>query len=974
MGQNDVIIMTKNFITAFYDLGITDDILAHMDKNIIGFGTQSGQYAVGSDAVESLLYRELAMVSPCKIVKLRLRDSKPQPGEQTVSATVVLRTSRENNVVTMYRILFMYHLRDDLSPLLQGIHIVKDTRHAATYRLVSSSMLNRRMEAQLEQEGSVRVVPSYTGCASFACLMDGSRAFSFFSDELWEMLGYTSRQAFDKLAAGGLEAMLPVNERSAARNALSMQLMRHDSYQLEYHLPRLDGTRIWVMECGRRGLSAEGKVVTQGVILDITPLREASESFLYHESYDELTKLYNKRAFCQKAQENIRLHPEKKFEIMHMDIERFKIINDLFGEESGDELLKYLAKFFLNLDLPYTVFGRMHSDHFLLCYPAEHENRQRFVHSLCALAGSYVLDYNVVPRFGVYCVQDTNLSVSSMCDRAGLALNRAKHSGLMVCAEYDEDMRQSIVNEQEIVNDMTDALANGEFFIYIQPKYEPVAEKIVGGEALVRWMHPVRGCISPAEFIPIFEHNGFIFQLDQYVWKETCKLLRKWMDEGKTPMPISVNVSRVDLYNAGLVDVLHGLIETYKIPAHLLELEVTESAYVDNPQRLIEVTKRLQSLGFMILMDDFGSGYSSLNMLKDMPVDLLKIDLKFLDSRDQSGRGGNILNSIVRMAKWLKIPVIAEGVETRQQAEFLRTLGCNCVQGYYYSKPISVQEYEQLIMMNACIPSSGKRPWLDAMDTEELLNPNAQFNIIFNSMNGGIGIYEYVDHRLDILRVNDGYYEMFEEDRNNFYMQDRQVIERLHKDDQEAFLAVLEEAGKEGGVTQCRVRRLCRNGKYIWLHVRISVIASDGERRLFYLAMENINELQEKSIEMQSLFDHLPCGFGICRLTDDRLQIKFMSRWMYEINEISPEDFSRETGGDLGRLLKDARLEAWLKKKVVQAHEKQRTERIKYTFKTWTGKEKQLQVLFNTVRDESGDYLCYFLLQDMKELQAFRGH
>ena len=246
---------------------------------------------------------------------------------------------------------------------------------------------------------------------------------------------------------------------------------------------------------------------------------------------------------------------------------------------------------------------------------------------------------------------------------------------------------------------MKGSLRRGEFLVYLQPKYELMSERIVGAEALVRWLHPQLGFISPARFIPIFEQNGFIYQLDKYVWEKTCQLLKDDIDHGRPVLPISINVSRIDLYSPNIVKVFEELIDKYDIPPKLLELELTESAYVENPQQIIEIAKELQARGFPILMDDFGSGYSSLNMLKDMPVDILKIDLKFLSDTqgDDHGRGGNIMTSVVRMAKWLDVPVIAEGVETQAQVDFLRTIGCECVQGFFYSKPVPIEVYEDLV-------------------------------------------------------------------------------------------------------------------------------------------------------------------------------------------------------------------------------------------------------------------------------------
>ena len=287
-----------------------------------------------------------------------------------------------------------------------------------------------------------------------------------------------------------------------------------------------------------------------------------------------------------------------------------------------------------------------------------------------------------------------------MCDRALIAMGQAQNNGLLEYGVYKEDMRDGLVNEQMIANHMQRALERGEFLIYLQPKYDLAHERIIGAEALVRWRHPQLGFISPSRFVPIFERNGFIYKLDKYIWELACKLLRRELDEGRRALPISINVSRVDLYSPDIVRVIESLVKKYALPPSLLELEITESAYVDNPQHIIDITRELQGKGFVILMDDFGSGYSSLNMLKNLSVDVLKIDMEFLaynESVEQRARGSSILCSVVKMAKWLQLPVIAEGVETREQVEFLRAIDCECVQGYYFSKPVPVAKYEEMV-------------------------------------------------------------------------------------------------------------------------------------------------------------------------------------------------------------------------------------------------------------------------------------
>ena len=308
----------------------------------------------------------------------------------------------------------------------------------------------------------------------------------------------------------------------------------------------------------------------------------------------------------------------------------------------------------------------------------------------------YPLDFDIVPIFGVYLIAGKKITPDHMYDRANLAAKHCKGNYIRNYAFYTRQMSQEIEKEQRIVNSMKSALENHEFVVFYQPKYGLSDNQIAGAEALVRWKHPERGMISPGEFIPVFERNGFITKLDYYVWEQTCIQLRKWMDEGKNPLPISVNLSRVSLYNKDIVNVICNLVDSYRIPRRLFQVELTESAYNTNPKAVQDMMQRLREEGFYILMDDFGSGYSSLNVLKDIVVDVLKMDMKFFAGDDREGRGENIMAAVIRMAKWLNMPVVAEGVERIEQVEFLRSIGCEYVQGYYFAKPMPVEEYEKL--------------------------------------------------------------------------------------------------------------------------------------------------------------------------------------------------------------------------------------------------------------------------------------
>lgn len=417
----------------------------------------------------------------------------------------------------------------------------------------------------------------------------------------------------------------------------------------------------------------------------------------YLATYDELTGIYNKQAFYAKTKEMLLDNPDKNFDLLRINIERFKVLNDLFGESTGDKLLRYIGKFLKEINLPLCVSGRLYADNFVVCYEAGKGDSRRMINTLQMVADSFAINNRTILSFGLYRIDDKALPVSVMCDRANMALWKAKGNFKNPYCEYDEKMRQQVLKEQKIINAMEMAIQNKEFTLYLQPKYNIEKGTIIGAEALVRWISLENGFISPGDFIPVFENNGFVYEVDKFIWEESCRYLRKWLDEGREVHPISVNVSRIDLYDPKLVQHLVDLREKYQLPSQYLELEITESAYTEDPEQIITITRQLREAGFVILMDDFGTGYSSLNMLKDIQIDVLKLDMGFLKSSDYSAKGGNILTAILKMAESLKMQTIAEGVETKEQVEFLKSIGCKYVQGFYYSKPLPVDEFEKLI-------------------------------------------------------------------------------------------------------------------------------------------------------------------------------------------------------------------------------------------------------------------------------------
>ena len=413
--------------------------------------------------------------------------------------------------------------------------------------------------------------------------------------------------------------------------------------------------------------------------------------------YDRLTGLYSKEFFYRQAAEQIKAHPERKYTIVSSNIENFKLYNDIFGVSEGDKLLQKIAEMFRGMTGDGEICGRYNADRFLLLLNQEQYSGD---YEYLVKAGQTVLNKikNAVMKWGIYEVIDASVPVETMCDRAFLAVDSIKGQYNTNLAVYDAALRNTLLREQRIIESMETALQEGQFAVYLQPKFSLQNDGLAGAEALVRWTHPEMGFLSPGEFIPLFEKNGFITQLDQYVWERACMLMHDWKVHNLEVTPISVNVSRADIYQADLLDILLGLIEKYELSPEMLHLEITESAYTEAPDQIIDTVERLRNQGFIIEMDDFGSGYSSLNMLNQMKLDVLKLDMKFIQNETAKPMEQGILRFIVELANWMNLSVVAEGVETLEQLEHVRGIGCDYVQGYFFAKPMPGSDFEKYLI------------------------------------------------------------------------------------------------------------------------------------------------------------------------------------------------------------------------------------------------------------------------------------
>ena len=391
---------------------------------------------------------------------------------------------------------------------------------------------------------------------------------------------------------------------------------------------------------------------------------------------------------------NLIFSSSKNIAFIQFDIRKFKLINDLYGEKFGDEILNFIIKRLGEYCHEEQFFINLRSDVFMIV--TEYGNEEELTELVKHLDERITNFKNVKLQlsYGIYTVEDKTMELRQMEDRSAMARKAAKNNILTNVVFYKEQFKVSLYNRKFIEENMQSAIAERQFMMYLQPKYSIAKNEIIGAEALVRWRHPERGMIYPNQFIPIIEENGFIKEVDYYIWGEACRFIRRCEEAGIRSCPVSVNVSRVHLQDNECIRMLSEMIDDNHISKELLELEITESA---DDQQISMKALLLKEAGFTLLMDDFGSGYSSLNILLETPFDVIKLDKKFMENMMVSNKGKLILEQVVLMADKLELGLLAEGVETKEQIDLLENIGCDQVQGYYYAKPMPEEEFFTLL-------------------------------------------------------------------------------------------------------------------------------------------------------------------------------------------------------------------------------------------------------------------------------------
>ena len=546
--------------------------------------------------------------------------------------------------------------------------------------------------------------------------VNGKRQILIVDDEQVnrELLGYIAASHFDVLYASDGVSALKLMEENA--HTLSLVL-------LDLNMPEMDGFQVMSKMMENEALkNLPVLVMTSEEDAEIDCLKLGAADFiakpfrapevviarmqrtieLYEDrttieatERDDLTGLFTRDYFFNYTAQYDMYHPDAKMDAISVNINNFHLINELYGREAGDNVLHHMGMYLLDLrDKTGATIARIEADQFLIYISSGVVNYEEISEDIDKHFDTFP-DIHVRVRSGIYRDVDKSIEMERRFDRAMQAANTIKDDYKVNIAYYDESIHQKRLFDMQLIDEFDEALEQGQFQLYFQPKYNIEGETpfLTSAETLIRWAHPVRGMISPGVFIPLFESNGLITKLDFWIWKKAIQCIADWKKKYNKDITLSINISRVDLYNHNLVSYLEDNLEEYGVSKDQVYLEITESAYSEETNQLVNVVDKLRGDGFKIEMDDFGTGYSSLAMLAKVPVDVIKMDMLFVSGMHSNEKRETMIQLVMDIAKYLKIRTIAEGVEDKETVDFLKSVGCSIIQGYYFSKPLPEEDF-----------------------------------------------------------------------------------------------------------------------------------------------------------------------------------------------------------------------------------------------------------------------------------------
>lgn len=602
--------------------------------------------------------------------------------------------------------------------------------------------------------------------------------------------------------------------------------------------------------CGYSSCTSFVDAVAKGYTRIENCIRYMNDEMQYQIAHDSLTGLLNTYSFNLQLEKMRKMHPDEEFTIISADIDKLQLINSLYSFEIGNTTIKVVANTLSDFVGKNGICARFSSGLFMMAFPNDFEHLERLYDLEACDLTEFGVNYPVSIRFGIYILDPSEQNISQATNNACLAMNNITDRVHNAFSMFNRKLYNEVYLESSITSQLKAAVENDEFHIFFQPQYSHGSKSLVGAETLSRWIKKDGEILSPSSFIPIFEKNGFILDFDHIIWDKTFKTVRKWLDKGMDLIPISVNISRVSMDNDDTISFISSLQKKYNVPHKYIHLEITESAVMNDQEKLIDRISRLKNLGFQITMDDFGSGYSSLNTLKDFPIDILKLDMGFLRGKENQNRGGNIICSILRMANMLELSTVAEGVETTEQASFLASLGCDTIQGFLYSKPIPEKDFEALLMSHTKAEIPPPQKLRSLIDVNNFFNSDSLETAIFENYVGPACIAESLHGHLSFIRVNHKMLQLLDYDKNNQDVFKARLYSHLSTKDARA----LRDAVKKASETDEEITTLIEYHKdkkspSLWIKSHIWRIGRNGDQIIFYILNDDVTPIINRSWE-----------------------------------------------------------------------------------------------------------------------------
>ena len=561
---------------------------------------------------------------------------------------------------------------------------------------------------------------------------------------------------------------------------------------------------------------------------------------------NNLSDYYYNHSFMERLRKRLPEILPNTYCLVAIDIEHFRLFNKLYGRSSGDEVIRYIYTCLKQSALEYDgIDAYLGGDNFVAFLPDDDEVLNNIRQKIIKKFSEWNNTSAFFPLFGVYTIKDTSVLPELMYDHAMLALSHAEEDYKWHICRYTMEMESCLEEEVYLLAAIEEGLEKGEFTFFAQPQCNIATGQIVGAEALVRWQKPDGEVLLPGGFIPVLEKNKMIDQLDRYVWEKVCQWLKGWIDQGYSPVPISINVSRIDIYAMDVPKYIFSLLEKYQIPEHLIKIEITESAYTENNNRISHAVNTFRNRGLVVMMDDFGCGYSSLNMLKNIPVDVLKLDMRFLQFKEEERqKSANILESIVNMAGLLHLPIVVEGVENESQEKFVQKLGCRYIQGFYYYKPLPIKKFEELLRDKRQIDTQGLvYKQVEPMHIREFIDTNFVSDSMLNNVLGPVVFFEVLGGDIKITRVNEQYFRMLGEQHFEEDIQ-KEFLKRIPEEERCVFHRMIEKAfenpvlGADG-----MIHLLCEGEQKMSVYTKVFYLREREGYRQYYCSLLDISRV-----------------------------------------------------------------------------------------------------------------------------------